>query len=69
MITYISIDSKSIEYEVVEIPSRSMSDSTLSGSDFKNGLGLDYPYKCNVTEIGMTHGIPILIVLCRTDLK
>ena len=38
MITHISIDSKSIEYDVIEIQSRSMSDPTLSDNDFKNRM-------------------------------
>ena len=38
MTTHISIDSKSIEYDVIEIQSRSMSDPTFSDIDFKNKM-------------------------------
>ena len=38
MIAHISNDSKSIEYDVIEILSRSMSDPTLSDIDFKNKM-------------------------------
>ena len=34
MVTHIPIDSKSIEYDVIEIKSRSMSDPTYSDNDF-----------------------------------
>ena len=45
MITHISIVSKSIEFDAIEIQSRSMSDPTFFDTDFKNwnGLDLDYP--------------------------
>ena len=45
MITHISIVSESIEFDVIEIQSRSMSDPTFSDIDVKkwNALGLDYP--------------------------
>ena len=41
----ISIDSKSIESDVIEIQGRSMSDPTLSDINFKkcNGLGPNFP--------------------------
>ena len=38
MTTHISIDSKSIEYDVIEIQSRSISDPTFSDIDFKNKM-------------------------------
>ena len=41
MITRISNDSKSILHDVIEIQSRSMSDPTFSGIDFKKTNGLD----------------------------
>ena len=36
MVTVISIDSKSVKDDVIQIQSRSMSDPTLSDNDFKN---------------------------------
>ena len=36
MITPISIDSKSVEFDVIEIQSRSMSDPTISDIDLEN---------------------------------
>ena len=41
--TKFQIDSKLIGDEFIQILSRSMSDPPLSDTDFKNGLGLDYP--------------------------
>ena len=38
MLTHISTVSKSIEYDVIEIQSRSMSDPTFSDIDFKNKM-------------------------------
>ena len=38
MITQISIASKSIEHDVIEIQSRSMSDPSFSDIDFKNKM-------------------------------
>ena len=38
MKTHISINSKSIKYDVIEIQSLSMSDPTLSDMDFKNKM-------------------------------
>ena len=38
MITHISMYSKSIEYDVIEIQSRYMSDPTLSDIDLKNKI-------------------------------
>ena len=35
MVTHMSIDSKWIEYDVIEIKSRSMSDPSLSDIDFE----------------------------------
>ena len=45
MITHIYMDSKSIEYDVIEIQSRPMSDPSFSDIDFKKwiDLELDYP--------------------------
>ena len=43
MITHISINRKSIEYDVIEIQSRSLSDPTLSDINFKNKMALVRP--------------------------
>ena len=40
LITRFSIDPKSIEYLVIEIQSRSISDPTLSDIDFKNKMAM-----------------------------
>ena len=56
MITPISIDSKSIVYDVIEIDSRLMSDPPLSDTDFKNKMAwvwttLYHKYKMNCNKL------------------
>ena len=62
MKTHISIDSKPIEFQVIEIQSRSMLDPTLSDINFKQWLGSGLPLNPIVTIFTLAYTLfsPIL---------